>query len=348
MKINVIVLTTLLILCGEIAFTQNFLKVSGGLSLQGENVNSKGLSRLFEKDQFIKEIQTDKSGKFEINLALNKDYIFEFSHEGYITKKIHINTEVPNHLINSSFTPIYFRVELTKQCEIFDTLAFQKPIGIIRFYEEIKDFDYDVDYSFEVRNTFRNIKNINDSTYLLEETNKNDIVQVCGYLTSVEPEIKNGSFKFFSETGVLEAEGYYLANMPSGVWKHYNDSGQVIKKINYDKTLNFLLSDTTYSSVKRMTTLSNKEIQKYELYLKDNLYYPIYALRNKILDVVVISFVIDKNNNPRYLRILSSKGNLDLNVEALRVIMESSDWILKEYKSIKKPISVTLKVVFGC
>ncbi|MCK7537002.1 MAG: hypothetical protein MZV63_41590 [Marinilabiliales bacterium] len=55
-----------------------------------------GLIKLFENDKLIESFTSDRSGKFSLSLDLNKEYIIEFSKEGYVTKKISIDTHVPD------------------------------------------------------------------------------------------------------------------------------------------------------------------------------------------------------------------------------------------------------------
>jgi hypothetical protein len=146
-----LILFTLVILITSNAFSQNTLQVKGRLDLK-EGKTKEGSIKLYENGNLVQSQNADRTGKFSFDLALNKDYIFEFSSDGYVTKKININTEVPSNAENKSFTPIYFAVELFHQYTGVNTIVFTQPVGIIKYYPQIGDFDYDVDYSTEIRN----------------------------------------------------------------------------------------------------------------------------------------------------------------------------------------------------
>ncbi len=151
-KIFILSITLTFILLTKSIYSQNLLEVKGRLSFKDGDNAKEGEINLYENGQFVKSIPSDRSGRFKMDLEISKDYIFEFSKDGYVTKKISINTEVPESFKNKAFTPIYFAVELFNQYEGVNTVVFSQPVGIIKFYRQIGDFDYDVDYSTKMRN----------------------------------------------------------------------------------------------------------------------------------------------------------------------------------------------------
>jgi len=199
----------------------------------------------------------------------------------------------------------------------------------------------------------KKITKLNDNSYLIEEVDSENRVIISGKLISVEPEVKSGEFKFFNEKGQLEAEGVYKQNLPIGIWKYYNKKGKVIKEINYDRTIDFLQNDSTYNLaevpaiLENMPTFKGKEKSYFGTYIKENLNYPIYALKKNITDRVFVQFVICIDGSVRSLKIISSSGNLDLNMEALRIISESPKWKPGSTNGKPYPLSVTYHVVFN-
>ncbi len=142
-------LITLIIISNH-AFSQNYLQVEGKLGIINGSPKD-GEIKLYENGRLVETYISDRSGKMKVDLDLNKDYILEFSKEGYVTKKININTEMPEEYLNNRFAPIRFAVDLFQQYDEVNTVVFTQPVGVIKFYEQIGDFDYDVDYSREVR-----------------------------------------------------------------------------------------------------------------------------------------------------------------------------------------------------
>lgn len=180
-KYFIIVLSLIILIhTSNSVFSQNLLEVKGQLSFKEKSGSVKnGEIKLYEKGNFIKSIEVDRSGKFKIDLDLNKDYIFEFSSEGYVTKKISINTEVPEGFENKTFTPIYFAVELFNQYKGVNTLVFTQPVGIIKFYRQIGDFDYDVNYSSEIRSKIDKAEKELEAAYQehLQEIKQNELAE---------------------------------------------------------------------------------------------------------------------------------------------------------------------------
>ena len=151
-KLFILSITLILTFFVNNIFSQGFLEVKGKLALQEGGSAKEGTVKLYESGSFVQTVESDRSGKFKVDLDIGKDYIFEFSQTRYVTKKISINTVVPENYNDKSFTPIYFAVDLPREYEGVDLVVFSQPVGIIKFYEQIGDFDYDVDYSTEVRN----------------------------------------------------------------------------------------------------------------------------------------------------------------------------------------------------
>lgn len=149
--IKFIIIACSLIFISQKVHSQNYLEVQGRLTFKNGSAKE-GEIKLYENGNFVETYVADRSGKFKVDLDINNDYIFEFSKDGYVTKKININTKVPEGSEDKRFTPIYFSVELFRQHDDVNIIVFTQPVGVIKFYESIGDFDYDVDYSTAIRN----------------------------------------------------------------------------------------------------------------------------------------------------------------------------------------------------
>ncbi|MDY6801189.1 MAG: hypothetical protein SVU94_08195, partial [Bacteroidota bacterium] len=169
-------------------FSQNYIAIEGVLGIINGTPKD-GKIKLYENGQLVETYISDRSGKIQVDLDLNKDYILEFSKEGYVTKKININTEMPAEYLDKRFAPIRFAVDLFQQYDEVNTVVFTQPVGVIKFYEQIGDFDYDVDYSREVRSKIdkaedelqkahkQHLKDLEDQKKANEEAERQRIIQ---------------------------------------------------------------------------------------------------------------------------------------------------------------------------
>ncbi len=188
-------------------FSQSYLEVKGRVVLKEGSVKE-GAINLYENGKFVETILTDRSGKFRVDLEINTDYLFEFEEEGFVTKKISVNTEVPGKSDNKKFTPIYFAVELFKQYQGVNTFVFTQPVGIIKYYENIGDFDYDVDYSAEIRSKIdkaeRELERAHQK-YLKETREDEALDRRQQFLAQEEADAAERQRKFEAEKAAAEA-----------------------------------------------------------------------------------------------------------------------------------------------
>lgn len=205
-------------------------------------------------------------------------------------------------------------------------------------------------YSQNIK-TKRKISKLEENLFLLVEKTKKDTI-VKGYLSSKEPEIKQGEFEFFNSDGILEIKGEYTNNSPSGIWYYYNDLGIVEDSLNYQKTKDFLSNremnneENVFYVVEEMPTFKGQSFQAFSAYLAKNLYYPPYALMKGIEGKVFVSLVVNKEGEVRNVKIFKSSGNPDLDMEALRVIIESDGWEPGKQRGKKMAVALTFPVSF--
>ncbi len=99
----------------------------------------------------VKVVEAEKS-KFEFPLEYDCEYIFSFSKDGYVTKKIQVSTKVPKEKQSLEFESFKFDVEIFKQYDGVNTVIYNQPVGKIRFNDVLNEFDYDTDYTKSIQN----------------------------------------------------------------------------------------------------------------------------------------------------------------------------------------------------
>lgn len=130
---------------------QNLL-VNGNIII--ENTSTEGAKIIIYKNNIkLTEQEITKKGRFELKLALDADYKILFEKEGYITKNVSVNTEVPSEIIetNPDFPPIKLIINLLPKVEQVDLSIFEQPIAILSYNQELDDFTFDKEYSDKIR-----------------------------------------------------------------------------------------------------------------------------------------------------------------------------------------------------
>jgi hypothetical protein len=155
-------------------FAQNFIAVKGVLEILHGNSNN-GKIVLLEDGKVINSYSADYSGKFDVDLELNHNYTLSFTKDGYVKKDIQIITNVPEKYYDKKYAPLNFSVELFEKFDEVNTVVFDHPVGIIKFYNEYSDFSYDVDYSKKQRSKIEQVERELEKAhqdYLAEEKEK--------------------------------------------------------------------------------------------------------------------------------------------------------------------------------
>jgi hypothetical protein len=82
-----------------------------------------------------------------LKLELNSDYILSFSKNGYITKQIHVRTDIPEERVRGGLDPYKIGVRLFKQYEGVNIVVYNQPVAFIRYLVDMDEMGYDVDYT---------------------------------------------------------------------------------------------------------------------------------------------------------------------------------------------------------
>lgn len=100
-----------------------------------------------------------KKSKFEFALEYDCEYVFSYLKDGYVTKKVEVNTYVPKE--NSlEFEPFKFDVEIFKQYEGVNTVIYNQSVGKIKFNDVLNEFDYDTDYTKSIQSELARIEEL--------------------------------------------------------------------------------------------------------------------------------------------------------------------------------------------
>lgn len=112
-----------------------------------ENAKGNGVVvRLYDNNTLISTYKTDKKGKFTIGAPSAKHYTLEFEKNGFVTKRVIINTKKV-YLSKGNIDDFDFNVHLIKQEEDIDYSILDFPIALIEYNKSIKGFDYNKKYT---------------------------------------------------------------------------------------------------------------------------------------------------------------------------------------------------------
>lgn len=145
--------------------TAQSLVINGDIVLS-ENSAEGSKIIIFKNNEKLDEQVISKKGRFELKLALDADYKISFEKDGYTTKSVSVNTEVPSEIVESNpdFPPVKLIIHLLPRVENVDLSIFEQPIAILAYSYELDDFTFDKEYSDKIRDrvaqTEREIKRV--------------------------------------------------------------------------------------------------------------------------------------------------------------------------------------------
>lgn len=89
--------------------------------------------------------------RFSLELSLNSNYVLSFEKDGFVAKKLQFDTKLPASATAQEHAPFEFAVSLFKQYDDVNIVAFNQPVGKIRYEPSVEDFDYDTDYTKSIQ-----------------------------------------------------------------------------------------------------------------------------------------------------------------------------------------------------
>lgn len=222
---------------------------------------------------------------------------------------------------------------------------------------------------------FRIIKK-NNSEYFATDYFIDGKIQMTGVYSSIEENIKNGPFKYYSEKGFLTSEGNYLNNKKEGLWNGYYKDTSVIRynqiykndkldgeqiyfylngnikrkdsavegEIKAGKCFTFSGKDTTYFAFQKLPKFVGGE-QEMMTYIQKNVVYPKKSLNKEIQGTVYVQFTVEKDGSINEAEIAKGVESL-IDAEALRVVKSMPLWIPGKEDGEKVRVKYSLPIKF--
>lgn len=142
----------LLMVVPVIPYAQNELHVVGDIYYENDPLPNAMIS-IDEDTIHFGSHQSNNNGKFYFNLQYQHNYTITFSKPGFMSKKIQINTDVPDFIDPGGNQVVAIKLELMKATG--DMPDVPSVLGIVKFNMATKEFSYQSKYN---RNTFTNIQ----------------------------------------------------------------------------------------------------------------------------------------------------------------------------------------------
>lgn len=145
----------------------------------------------------------------------------------------------------------------------------------------------------------------------------------------------HGLFKSYWDNGQLKSDGVYLNEKKIGVWRTFYKNGNLAIKESHNEQGEVTGGIYFDKEKKALAHLSAIELPSYpggltafDTYVKKEMKYPTYALRNKIQGTVIISFIVTLEGKVIDVAALSNRNSsIDLENEAIRLVKTSGKWI---------------------
>ncbi len=133
---------------------KGYLAIKGTVKIEHDNFAISKV-KVYVDGAFDKIYDADKTGKFAFNIDLNKQVVLEICRQGYYSKRLEFNTNVP--VEDVGIWNYKFSIELLPEVDGFDASILNQPIGKIKFVDKIGDFDYDEAYTAEMQKRLKSM-----------------------------------------------------------------------------------------------------------------------------------------------------------------------------------------------
>ena len=143
---TLLIFTLLTLANSAFAQKQGYLEVLGSVTQDGKGLEGADI-KVMKGNENADNAMTAGKGSFIINLDLGSTYTLVFSKNGSITKKVLVDTKVPDEYIAQIFS-YKFKIELFKLPDGSEMPKdVDKPVAKLAFSEVYEDFDYDQLYT---------------------------------------------------------------------------------------------------------------------------------------------------------------------------------------------------------
>ena len=151
-----------LVLLTANTFAQDYATSMGpmlvdGRITDGENKLNGAEVVLFKGNEQTATVKTDKGGRFKLELEMNQDYSMEFRYEGFVPKRVAIDTRMPKPKPGQEFElePLVIVISLLEKARYdgapTDDLDF--PFALIKFNKKTLTFQEDTEYTMGMQRT---------------------------------------------------------------------------------------------------------------------------------------------------------------------------------------------------
>ena len=103
--------------------------------------------------QFLLKVVTEKKGKCEFRLPLDRKLYILVTKEGFVSKKIEVNTKVPKEKKAAFIFP--FSLDIFEKIDGLDVSILNKPIAKVNYSINKDQFDYDYAYTNKVNSDLK-------------------------------------------------------------------------------------------------------------------------------------------------------------------------------------------------
>ena len=185
------------------SFAQEKCIVKGNVTVSGGDLT--GVKITIYKDSEQESVRNvPKSGKFSYSLDFGYDYIFEFSKNEFVTKRVSVSTYVPQDVLerDSRFPPSKFSIELFRFFPGIDLSIFDQPIGMIMYNSETDLIEIDLSFQKEIEDE---LKRIEKETRLKQEAYLAELARINA---EYDAAIKKGDSEF-QRKNYIDSKSFY-------------------------------------------------------------------------------------------------------------------------------------------
>ncbi len=143
----------LLLLAANAGISQEDIRVNGSVKEVDSNQKMENVEvQILQDGKTFDSYKTSGSAKFEFNLPLGSIYEIKFSKNGFVSKKIQINTKyIPEEDQEGGFK-LDLDMSLFAYVEGFNESILEEPIGIAQYDAERNAIEFDFDYTNKIMN----------------------------------------------------------------------------------------------------------------------------------------------------------------------------------------------------
>ncbi len=131
--------------------------ILSGMVEQSKEPLSGAVIKVYKGSQPVKNLQSGEGGQFEIKMGLGNEYTITFTKEGFVKKKIRVNSTVPKG--QKGEWKVEFPIGLFKEYPGLDVSALEEPVTKILYKRSAQGFGYAKRYTRKMMSRIDEILN---------------------------------------------------------------------------------------------------------------------------------------------------------------------------------------------